>query len=474
MAKKDDKDKGSTSIVDEIELQLEEALSKRKKEVERELEERIKQEKEEARKRIDDINKELVEEKDALSNFKTLLTEFETSKVDLKKQIKEHINKAIQFQTDIETLTGQTLGELKKVRELNLKYEELQQDTGQEVTDLKNKLEEKFGIVAEVPETEWDESEINLEQELVKLKKIKELLNNKEPNDLESNHEVFEETPVEESQEVVPEEESEKPEEKPVEETMEEEQPVVEVTEDQVDGPKEEEEEPKEETEEESQPEEGEETMEEAVPEVPESEYQQPAEEETGTPVQEEGEVTEEAKEEATEETVKEEGEKTFQTTFEKLEGFRKGTRDENDGEVSYFEYNERIVLDGECLVATLNNSFEEAKKMYIKLSQTESPKDQFFVKQEIIKQQETLRKVMLRSIRLCEQENCSLPDFTKEILNLDALKTILEKVSMENWSNQDDFAAFDNYSKELKDAFYTRITPPADYLESIMKQLEI
>ena len=474
MAKKDDKDKGSNSIVDEIELQLEEALSRRKDEVERELEERIKREKEEARKRIDDINKELVEEKDALSNFKTLLTEFETSKVDLKKQIKEHINKAIQFQTDIETLTGQTLGELKKVRELNLKYEELQQDTGQEVTDLKNKLEEKFGIVAEVPETEWDESEINLEHELVKLKKIKELLNNKEPNDLESNHEVLEETPVEESQEVVPEEESEKPEEKPVEETMEEEQPVVEVTEDQVDGPKEEEEEPKEETEEESQPEEGEETMEEAVPEVPESEYQQPAEEETGTPVQEEGEVTEEAKEEATEETVTEEGEKTFQTTFEKLEGFRKGTRDENDGEVSYFEYNERIVLDGECLVATLNNSFEEAKKMYIKLSQTESPKDQFFIKQEIIKQQETLRKVMLRSIRLCEQENCSLPDFTKEILNLDALKTILEKVSMENWSNQDDFAAFDNYSKELKDAFYTRITPPADYLESIMKQLEI
>ena len=474
MAKKDDKDKGSTSIVDEIELQLEEALSRRKDEVERELEERIKREREEARKRIDEINKELVEEKDALSNFKTLLNEFEASKINLKKQIKEHINKAIQFQTDIETLTGQTLGELKKVRELNLKYEELQQDTGQEVTDLKNKLEEKFGIVAEVPETEWDESEINLEQELVKLKKIKELLNNKEPNDLESNHEVFEETPVEESQEVVPEEESEKPEEKPVEETMEEEQPVVEVTEDQVDGPKEEEEEPKEETEEESQPEEGEETMEEAVPEVPESEYQQPAEEETGTPVQEEGEVTEEAKEEAAEETVEEKGEKTFQTTFEKLEGFRKGTRDENDGEVSYFEYNERIVLDGECLVATLNNSFEEAKKMYIKLSQTESPKDQFFVKQEIIKQQETLRKVMLRSIRLCEQENCSLPDFTKEILNLDALKTILEKVSMENWSNQDDFAAFDNYSKELKDAFYTRITPPADYLESIMKQLEI
>jgi hypothetical protein len=231
---------------------------------------------------------------------------------------------------------------------------------------------------------------------------------------------------------------------------------------------------PTEEPVEEQLPEEGMETKEVPEPEVPETEAQQPAEEETETPQPEAEETADEVKEEVPEKTPREEGEQTFQDTFEKLEGFRKGTRNENEGEVSYFEYNERIVLDGECLVATLNNSFEEAKKMYIKLSQTESPKDQFFIKQEIIKQQETLRKVMLRSIRLCEQDNCSLPEFTQEILNLDVLKTILEKVSMENWSNQDDFAAFDNYSKELKDAFYTRITPPATYLESILKQLEI
>jgi len=447
MAKKSDKDKGSTSIVDEIELQLEEALTRRKAEVEKELEEKIKREREEAKKRIEQIDQELAEEKDALTNFKTLLAEFETSKDDLKKQIKEHINKAVQFQTDIETLTGQTLEELKKVSELNQKFEELQQSAGQRVNDLKNSLEEKFGIVAEVPETEWDETEINLDQELVKLKKIKELLNNKE---------ATEETLPEQSYDEVPEEVGESPAEEAVEEIKEEERPVEEVVEEHAEMPTEE-------PVEEPRPEEGMETKEEPEPEVPETEAQQPAEVETETPQPEAEEAADEMKEE-----------QTFQDTFEKLEGFRKGTRNENEGEVSYFEYNERIVLDGECLVATLNNSFEEAKKMYIKLSQTESPKDQFFIKQEIIKQQETLRKVMLRSIRLCEQDNCSLPEFTQEILNLDVLKTILEKVSMENWSNQDDFAAFDNYSKELKDAFYTRITPPATYLESIMKQLEI
>ncbi len=468
MATKDDEKKESSSIVEEIEQQLEQALARRKQEVEKELEEKIKKDKEEAQKRIDLINKELSEEKDALSKFKALLAEFESNKSDLKKQIKEHIDKAISFQTNIETLTGNTLEELKKVRELNLKLEELQKDTGQKVTDMKNKLEEKFGIVAEVPETEWDETEINLDQELVKLRKIKELLDNKGPSPDEASEEdeepvepeeSKEETPEEESPEVAPEEEDKGPESEPevviVEEGTGDAQPEAppeeEVTEEQ--------------KEEESQPED--------VPEAKEKEEKK--EEELKAPEEEAQQPEEGGQNEQAEQVEGEEkGEHTFQETFEKLEGFRKGTRDENNGEVSYFENNDKIVLDGEFLVATLNNSFEEAKKMYIKLSQTESPKDQFFIKQEIIKQQETLRKVMLRSIRLCEKDNCSLPDFTKEILNLDVLKTVLEKVSMENWSNQDDFASFDSYSKELKESFYSRITPPAAYLESIMKQLSI
>jgi hypothetical protein len=487
MAKKNDEPEGTASIVDEIEKQLEEALSKRKAEVEKELEERIQREKEEAQKRLEEIDQELAEEKDALTNFKTLLAEFETSKSELKKQIKEHINKAIQFQTDIETLTGQTLEELKKVRELNQQFEELQQDTGKRVTELKDKLEDKFGIVAEVPDTELDETELNLDQELVKLKKIKDLLNNREPVDTGAEAEEMApgepaegEKPSEEAEgEDVSDEETAGLEGEEVEEEKQEKQAEAEG----VEGA--EEEEPKEEAAEEGeQPEEnaeaaGQEEQGEqkeqgeqgeqaaAGTESPELEARQPAE---GEQAEEEAEG-EKAESEESEEG---RGEHTFQNTFERLEGYRKGTKNENDGEVSYFEHDDKIVLDGECLIATLNNSFEEAKKMYIKLSQTESPKDQFFIKQEIIKQQETLRKVMLRGIRLCEKENCSLPQFTEEILNLDVLKNILEKVSMENWSNQDDFASFDSYAKELKDAFYTRITPPAAYLDSIMKQLEI
>jgi hypothetical protein len=471
MAKKDDTPdtpENSSSIFEEIEQQLEKTLAKKKEEVEKQLEERINKEREEARKRLENLDKELQDEKQTLTDFKTTLAEFETNKKELKTQIKDHIEKAIKFQTEIESLTGQTLEELKKVSELNQKLEELQQTTGEKVSTLKKDLEEKFGIMAEIPEgEEAEEEEINLAQELAKLKKIKELLNNSVA--------VEEVVPEEGPEEVEAPEEAEEAEEEKVEGPPEEEVPVEEpkpaeepeeVKEEEPEEVKVEEEEPeevKEEPEAEEKPEEGAEA---AEPEGP-----PPAEE-----PEEEPEKKEEAPSEPEEkaEPEDEQDEASFQAAFDKLEQFRKGDTNENEADVSYFENNEKIVLDGEYIVSTMNNRFEEAKKLHIKLSQTESPKDQFFIKQEIIKHQENLRKIMLRSIRLCEQENCTLPGYTSEILNMDVLKSILEKVSMQNWSNQDDFTAFDNFTKELKDSFYTKITPPAAYLQSIMKELDI
>jgi len=439
MSKKDDTPKNSSSIIDEIEQQLEQAIARKREEVEKALEEKIRKEKEAAQKRIEELSKEGEEEKKTLINFKSLLAEFENSKKGLKIQIKEHIEKAIQYQSEIESLTGKTLEELKKVSELNQQLEELQQDTGEKVSALKKDLEERYGIVAEVPEGEEHEgTEINLEQELAKLKKIKELLNS-------SGH---------------------------VEEVIQEVEP------------KEQEEEG--EGGEEGEEGKGEEAAKAAGESQPEEEKMEEEElepvEPAGAPLPEEPEEKQEAEQEKTEEELPEEKkpetgteeEASFQVAFEKLEQYRKGDTNENEAEVSYFENNNRIVLDGEYLVSTLNNCFEEAKKLYIKLSQTESPKDQFFIKQEIIKQQEFLRKVMLRSIRLCQRDNCSLPDYTKEVLDLDVLKNVLEKVSMQNWSNQDDFAAFDNFAKQLKDSFYSKITPPAAYLQSILRELEI
>ncbi|MCJ7682221.1 MAG: hypothetical protein MUP70_15960, partial [Candidatus Aminicenantes bacterium] len=166
--------------------------------------------------------------------------------------------------------------------------------------------------------------------------------------------------------------------------------------------------------------------------------------------------------------------ETNFEDVFEELETYRKGNCTEDNGDVSYFQKNSRIIIDGECLISTLNNSLEGAKKLYSKLGETESPKEQFFIKQDIIRFQEILRKLILVTIRMCEKEECSLPKYTLEILNIDIMKNILEKVSMENWSDQSDFATFVDYAKSLKDAYYARITPPALYLKDIINELEM
>lgn len=169
--------KESSSIIAEIEAQLQDVLAKKKELVEQELEEKIKAEQEDAQKRISEIESELQGNKEALENYKNVLTQFENDKEGVKEEIKVHLDKAIQLQTDIEKLTGLTLQELKTVSELTKKLEVINHEASTKVNALKTELEEKYGIVAQVPESNGhDEVDFDLENELAKLQKIKELL----------------------------------------------------------------------------------------------------------------------------------------------------------------------------------------------------------------------------------------------------------------------------------------------------------
>jgi len=430
MGKSKDIAKESTMIIEEIEDQLGEALSKKKQEIEKELEERIRREKEEAQQRLEQIEKEFEEEKKALKNYRDTIKEFENNKAKLKEKIKGHLDKAIKFQTEIEKLTAQTLEELKQVSEINQKLDELNKEAEEKATALKKDLEDRFGIVAEVMKAnEHRELEVNLEQELAKLRKIKELL---------TSPEALEEEKIEELSEVIEEKvEEEARQEAGVEKPAEEEEKAEEVP----PGAKEEAEEFK----------------------PGEAKEEKPSEMKPVEP------TPPEAGEEASYVS-----EQSFQDAFETLENYRRSEKTEDNGEISYFQKDEKMILDGESLISAVSNSLDEAKKLYLKLAETESPKDQFFIKQEIIRYQEGLRKVILHSVRMCEKENCSLPKYTMEIINTDVLKDILEKLSMENWSNQDDFTHFEKYAKNLKNNYYTRITPPALYLKSIINELNI
>jgi hypothetical protein len=296
-------------------------------------------------------------------------------------------------------MAGQTMEELRLVNDLNKKLETLHQSAEEKVNGFRKELEERFGIVAQLPPSrEEEELKVDLEHELRKLRMIKELL--------ESENAVAEPSGVEAT-----------------------------------------------------------EAKEAKLPTVP--------------PVAEvvERSLAEEAGERAAEEAQAEEKsldeEKgNFQSLFEVLEGYRKIEARNGNGEISFFQKEDKTILDGEYMVASIDESLEEAKRLYLKLAQTESPKEQFFIKQEIINHQEILRKYILRNLKMCEREGAIMPQFTEEILNLDILREILEKLSMENWSNPADFNSFRSQIEALKDAYYAKITPPVYYLRSLIEEL--
>ncbi len=156
---------------------------------------------------------------------------------------------------------------------------------------------------------------------------------------------------------------------------------------------------------------------------------------------------------------------------LEILEKYKK-SEPEEEAEVIYYENDDKKILDSECIVSAVINRLEEAEKLYKKLAKTESPIDQFFVKQEIIRSQEALRGVILAGTRMLEKESCKLPEFTIGVMNVDVLKEILEKLSMQNWSKKTDFSLFSEYAAKLKKDYYARISSLVDYLKSLIEEL--
>lgn len=336
--------------------------------------------------------------------------EFENKKTDLKSEIKENLDKAIEFQKELKKLTGRTLEELEKMSELSKKFKEFYQEAEERVTSLEKDLEEKSAV----PEGEKPELEgVDFEQLLTKAKEIKDLL--RKPGEVKAE----EEEKVEE--EAAP---TEPTEEAPAEEIS----PL--------------------------------EAMDETI--------KMKAEEKV------EMEPVAEEKREPAARGVGEFPKRRTSDALEILEKYKKTEPPEEDGEVFYYENNDRKILDSECVVAAISNHLEEAEKLYEKLTETESPIDQFFVKQEIIRSQESLRGIILTSIRMLEKESYTLPQYTIGMVNMDVLKEILEKLSMQNWSKQDDFNLFSEYGKKISKDFYARISSLVSYLKSIIDELGI
>ncbi len=426
--------KDSVTVIEEIESKLEQMLTKRKVEIERDLEEKIRAETAEADKKIQAIQREIDKGRGILDDYRVVVNEYETERNALQVQIKDHFDKAVEFQTQIEKMAGLTLEELRHVSDLSAKLDNLHQAAEEKVNGFRKDIEDRFGIVAQLPESpEEQELKVDLEQELAKLRKIKELLES-EPGELPAD--------LTSGQAAVPVAELDEPEPASAPETPSAPAAAAELNE--TGAPL-------------------------NVPEI-----NQVMEHTLAREGDEAGESAEAAVESAPapEETAWTDEKENFQALFEVLERYRKVEPRNGNGEISYFTKDDKVVLDGEHMIASIDEAIDEAKRLYAKLSQTESPKEQFFIKQEIINFQEVLRKYILRNVKLCEKEGAVLPQFTADILNLDRLKDILEKLSMENWSNPAEFNGFRTMVDGLKDAYYAKITPPAFYLKSLIREL--
>ena len=142
-------------------------------------------------------------------------------------------------------------------------------------------------------------------------------------------------------------------------------------------------------------------------------------------------------------------------------------------GAVRIFQKDRKKIIDGESILSQISASLAEAENLQDKLGRTESPKEQFFVKREILDQQEFLRKFFLCAVRLCEKEQFELPRYTSEVLNVQTFKDILGLLNMANWSDAGDLEAFKERVNVLKTSFQARIAMNGDYHRSLLEQLE-
>jgi hypothetical protein len=439
----------STAVIQEIESNLENALQKRKEEVERELQEKIRREKEESERRLSEIETEFEKDRGTIKEFRSLVSEFESARETLKKEIGDHLQRAMRYQQDIEKLTSLTLAELRKIDELSLQLIDLRKSSEQRVAEIRSRLQDRYGAGAgESPRpVPLDVPESDLEQELIKLKRIKQLLE-EEPSSAETaspgpgvgeaeglgghSAQVSAEPG---SSEEAPRTDFKMPEINQFIEGFMKREPMPAVRPDsRQDLP---------------------EPLPEDVPEAG-APFEPPAPlPETVAAPEPAGSV------------------RDFEAVVQALEAYRKTVSVDDGHEIVFYQKDQRTILDAESLVRAGLHVLLSGRKQLERLDQTESPKDQFFIKQELINDQETLRKVILRSVKMCEKETATLPRFSADVLNLGVLKDILDRLTLDNWSNPGSFKSFEAWFGQMKETFSRLTTPPEDYLRSILAEIE-
>lgn len=391
----------SVSAIQEIEQQLEKLLPRKKEDIERALAARIQKEKEIARKKVEEVEKEFVQEREALVEFRMMVAEVEAERNMILEEVRERIKCALQFQAEVENLSRQTAEEIRKVNDLQQKLESLRQRTAERAGFLKKDLRERFGIITEVPEREdVPGPEMDLDRELENLKRIKALLAGEPPcgeGEGRSRQEGGQASDL-------------------------------------------------------------------RIPEIRDLIQSSPFQEggETEPAPIEEGPGREAVL-----------GEAGPESAAGALDALRRTEPANGSGEIRYFQKGKKVVLDPEHLLGAVERSLEDSKKLSLRLGETESAKDRFFIKHKLINAQEGLRKLALGAIKICDKNPPALPGAVLDVLNVKILRDILDRLSTDNWANPEDLASFEKDMKDLRSALRERTIPPEKYFRSILEELE-
>ena len=447
------------AVLDDLERRVKEIFSAQKTEVEQSLVERINREKEEAQKRIEAVNQEFTQVRRFLEDHKTAMAELQSTEEHLRGEIRGHFDRAVNYQKMMEHAAALAGGELEKIGVLNGEIEKIRVRAESEYANLKTRLAGFSGIVDQIPAPKiGTEGDVDWTEEISKLRRVRDLLatlRQAGPAAGESAEAVFgadgEPEPSPPAAEAAEELAASLGLIDADDDGVHDDLAFVDRTasEDQAPAP------------------------------APAAEPVAPAVEEAET-IASVAPAAEPAPEDLAEEPAPASDGCQFaappsNTTaaLESLARYRKTEPVNNGIEVSFYASEQGAFLDADSFMAAIGKILEAAGQLHVQLTQTASVKDLFLLKQEILNQQEVMRKLFFRVVRFVDKEGGHLPSSLDELIASRSLKDIIERLTMANWSDPSDFKPFLNELKSMERAFEVRTGSKANYLESVLDEVE-
>lgn len=441
----------AASILDDLERRVQEAFSAQKTEVEQSLAERINREKEEAQRRIDAVNREFAQVRGFLEEHKAVMAELQSTEEHLRGEIRGHFERAVNYQKMMENAAILAGGELEKIGGLNEEIEKVRVRAESEYAGLKDQLSGYAGIVAQLPApASRTESEVDWLAEIGKLRQVRDLLATLHPADADA----------------APDDAADGAPSAPATETAEElaaSLGLIGIDDERLhdvdlsaDNP----------ARADFQPPQDPPALDEAVAAAVE-EAEAEARAEAAAQAEAPAEAGLEPEAEAAPARVEDDP-----AALENLERYRRTEPVVNGTELAFYAAGTGSWLDARAFMDAVDKVVDGAQQLHSQLTETTSVKDLFLLKQEILNQQEVLRKVFFRIVRFCDKEDGRLPGSLDEIIGPRGLKDVIERLTMANWSDPSDFKPFLNELKAMKRAFDVR-TNSDGYLRTVLDEVE-